>query len=120
MVDFLGLKADTGEVSRDSRKVIVEAFAVQLSTFASKGDQEGIRNTVSLFVLRNDDIAAASLVRDTGVVLAELGEMAEFDSTETESTATQLRVPIYDQNQLWGEVRVLYAPVTNRWNELLW
>lgn len=116
--DLLGLRSDTGEVSRDSRKVVVEALAVQLSTLASQGEREDIQTTVSRFVLRNGDIHAASLVRDTGVVLAELGDTALFDPSASGSTSTQLRVPIYDENRLWGEVRVVFAPVANRWREM--
>lgn len=120
MADLLGLRTDTGEVSRESRKVVVEALAVQLSTLAGKGDLDDIQTTVSRFVLRNGDIHAAALVRDTGVVLAELGDTTRFDTSDSGSTATQLRVPIYDENRLWGEVRVVFAPLANRWREMLW
>lgn len=117
--DLLGLRTDTAEVSRDSRKVLIEALAVQLSTQASKGELEEIQTSVSRFVLRNNDIHAASLVRDTGVVLAELGDTTLFDNSTSGSTSTQLRVPIYDENRLWGEVRVVFAPVTDRMRDLL-
>lgn len=117
--DLLGLQTDTGDVSRESRKVIVEALAVQLSTLAGNGELEDIQTTVSRFVLRNGDIHAAALVRATGVVLAELGDTTLFDNSVSGSTPTQLRVPIFDQNRLWGEVRVVFAPVANGWREMM-
>ena len=117
--DLLGLRSDSDKVSRESRKVVVEALAVQLSALAGRGELEDIQTTVSRFVLRNADIHAASLVRDTGVVLAELGDTSLFDNSTSGSTSTQLRVPIYDDNHLWGEVRVVFAPVVNRWRETL-
>lgn len=119
MSDLLGLQTDPGEVSRESRKVIVEALAVQLSTLAGNGELEDIQTTVSRFVLRNGDIHAAALVRATGVVIAQLGDTTLFDNSVSGSTSTQLRVPIYDENQLWGEVRVVFAPEADRWREML-
>lgn len=119
MADLLGLRSDTSDTSRDSRKVHVEALAVHLSTLASSGDLQDIQTTVSRFVLSNGDVRAASLVRDTGVVLAELGDTTLFDISVSGSTATQLRVPIYDESRLWGEVRVVFAPLTNRWQEIV-
>lgn len=120
MADLLDLRTDSAEVSRESRKVVVEALAVQLSTLASSGNLANIQTSVSRFVLSNSDIRAAALVRETGVVLAELGETDLFESDKSGSTSTQLRVPIYDANREWGEVRVVFAPVVDRWRELLW
>jgi len=118
MADLLGLRSDTSEVSKDSRKVLVEALAVHLSTLAGNGDLLEIQTAVSRFVLSNGDVHAASLVRDTGVVLAELGDTTLFDISVSGSTSTQLRVPIYDESRLWGEVRVVFAPPANRWREI--
>ena len=120
LADLLGLKTDAGDVSRESRKVVVEAMATQLSTLASEGDLGEIQSTVSRFVLRNGDVHAAALVRDTGVVLAELGDTTLFDESASRSTATQLKVPIYDENHLWGEVLVAFAPLANQRSEMLW
>jgi len=119
MSDLLGLQTDPADVSRESRKVIVEALAVQLSTLAGNGDMEDIQTTVSRFVLRNGDIHAAALVRATGVVIAQLGDTTLFDNSISESTSTQLRVPIYEGSQQWGEVRVVFAPEANQWREML-
>ena len=120
LADLLGLKTDAGDVSRESRKVVVEAMATQLSSLASAGDLGEIQSTVSRFVLRNGDVHAAALVRDTGVVLAELGDTTLFDKSASRSTATQLKVPIYDENRLWGEVLVAFSPLGNQRNEMLW
>ena len=119
MADLLGLRAESGEVSRDSRKVLVEALAVQLSTLASNGEAVELQTTVTRFVLRNGDIHSAALVRDTGVVLAQVGDTTLFDESASASTATQLRVPIFDENRSWGEVRVVFAPASNQWIEMV-
>jgi len=118
--DFLGLRTDSTEVSRESRKMVAEALAVQLSALASKGDLSDINSTLSRIVLLNTDIRSAALVRDTDVVLAELGEIGLFDTSKSGSTSTQLRVPIYEQNREWGEVRLVFAPVTDRMQDILW
>lgn len=118
LTEVLGLKSNATHVSRESRKVAVEALAVHLSSLASKGTLNDIQATLSGFVLRNDDIHAASLVRNSGVVLAELGDNTLFEKTIRGSTSTQLYVPIYNQSQLWGEVRVAFSPVSNLLDEL--
>ncbi len=120
MADLLGLRSDGSEISRESRKVVVEALAVQLSTLASQNDLQDIQTTISRFVLRNGDIHAAALVRDTGFVVAKFGDEIHLDLSESASTASQLQVPIYDQNHLWGAVLVKFAPVTLRREEIVW
>ena len=118
MADLLGLKISTDEVSTDSRSVAVEALAVQMSTLADKGNQQELQTALSLFVLRNGDVDSAELVRATGVVLARIGDTALFESSFSGSSQNQLRVPIYENERLWAEVRVAFAPMDNVWHQL--
>ncbi len=120
LADLLELKPNAADVSTESRKVIVEALAVQLSSLASDGDIDEVQASVSRFVLRNADVHAAALVRDTGTVLAELGDTTLFEESASLHAATQLKVPIYDDSRLWGEVLVAFAPLGEQRGELLW
>ena len=120
IAELLGLKPYRSEVSRDSRKVVIEALAIQLSTLASSGQLLEIQTTINQFVLRDNDIHAIALVRDTGKVIAEMGDLTQFEEiNDLGSTSTLLRVPIFERDMLWGEVRAVFAPISSRWDEFL-
>lgn len=119
MAELIGVGTTKKDVSIESRKKIVEAFAIQLSTLASNGQLSEIQSATSRFVLRNDDVQGAALLRSTGVVLAEIGDIKEFSKNSSASTATQLRVPIFDKNSPWGEVQVGFIANSSRWREFL-
>jgi len=119
MADLVGISTSKNGVSKESRKAIVEALAIQLSTLASNGQFNEVQAATSRFVLRNDDVRGAALLRGADVVLAEIGEINVFDSDSSDSTATQMRVPIYKENRSWGEVQVVFSDGANRWKEFL-
>ena len=119
MADLFGLETSSNDNSKETRKVIAETLAVQLSTLASKGEVSDIQAAISRFVLRNDDVHAAAMIRDTGVVVAQIGDMSQFDESVSRSTSTQLRVPIYQGSESWGEVHVVFEAAASRWREVI-
>jgi len=119
MADLVGINTGKNGASKESRKFIVEALAIQLSTLASNSQLNQVQAATTRFVLRNDDVRGAALLRDTGVVLAEIGEINVFSTDSSSSTKTQLRVPIYKENRPWGEVQVVFTAGANRWQEFI-
>ncbi len=117
MADLFGLKTSSMDNSKETRKVVAEALAIQLSTLASQGEVAEVQSTISHFVLRNNDVHAAAMIRDTGVVVAQIGDMSQFDESVSGSTPTQLRIPIYQGSASWGEVHVVFEAVASRWRE---
>jgi len=79
MADLLGINTAKNGVSNESRKVIAEALAIQLSTLASNGQFNEVQAATNRFVLRNEDVRGAALLRANGVVLAEIGNINAFD-----------------------------------------
>ncbi|MFK7892239.1 MAG: EAL domain-containing protein [Granulosicoccus sp.] len=120
LADLIGLRSSTGEFSTEKRKVQVEALAVQLSTLADKVEIENIQGVIARFVLENADVHAAALIRENGVVLAELGDTAWIEDDSAMSFSTRVRVPIFFDRQPWGEVHVVFAPPVSIWRELLY
>ena len=118
--DVLELRADPADSVRASRKTVVEALAVQLSTLASVDDVGSIEYAVSAFVTRSEDVRAAALVRADGTVLARHGERALLERVGRRSTTTRLSVPILAGDLPWGEVRVVFAAPAESRRELLW
>jgi len=120
LADMLGLRADPEDSVRESRKVVAEALAVQLSSLASIDDVGSIEFAVSSFVERSGDVRAAALLREDGTVLAERGERALIDSVERSSTSTRLSVPIMAGHEPWGEFRIVFEPSAESRREILW
>ena len=119
MADLAGLKFSTHGASIESRKAVVEALAVQLSTLAEHSKLEEAQSTVSRVVLRNDDIFSASLVRSTGVVLASVGETGFLANGRFLPGSSQLKIPLYADGDSWGELRVVFEPLIDRSRQLI-
>jgi len=107
--DFFELRGDQRQGLKESRKVIAESLAVQLSALASNGDSAGINLSVSTFVARNPAITAAALIAEDGVRLAAYGELSQLEHVGSASTLVHMTVPIYNADQLWGEVLVAFT-----------
>ncbi len=108
--DFFELRGDKAQVLREARKTIAEALAVQLSALASASDGAGIRYSVSSFVSRNQDVAAAALIDANNVEIAAYGATADLTPGRQRSSFQHITVPIFDGKEPWGEVQVVFVP----------
>ncbi len=106
--DFFKLRGDVDAGIRDARKAMSEALAVQLTVLAGSGNEQAIRQTVDAFVTRSTDVGAARLTTTNGTTMAASGDLNQL-STDTESTLSQMVVPIFQNDRRWGEVRVAFA-----------
>ncbi len=118
LADVLGLRDNAGVERRESRKIVAESLTVQLSTLASLSDQASVRYALAEFVSRNDQVIAASLIRGQNDRLAVFGDASKLRFDRFVSTATQIRVPVLTGESTWGEVRVAFSPINDRWTEL--
>ncbi|MCP5185622.1 MAG: diguanylate cyclase [Pseudomonadales bacterium] len=110
--DFFLFRGHADETVRESRKSVAEALAVQLTVMAGEEDLQAIRETLAAFASRSNDITAISLTRASGEVLARAGDISRFENAET-STLSELRVPIFQRDEPWGEVRVAFVPYSD-------
>lgn len=107
--DFLGIGSDPRELMRQARTSAAESLAVQLSVYASIGDNQSIDRAVSRFVSQSDDVLAASLNRADGTIVARHGDQNALTEEYTLSTLTHLNLPILEGQYQWGEVNVVYV-----------
>lgn len=119
LTDLLGFHDDgkTGVV--ESRKMLAESTAMQLSTLVSIEDEGAIDYAVSAMVSRSVDITAASLILDSGVVLAQYGDNSLLKSFSPVSTLSHFSVPILNKRRPWGELRLVFAPMHSLWQEIM-
>lgn len=118
--ELLGIGADPRESLRQSRTSVAESLAVQVSVFASMGDDLAVDRAVFSFVARSNDVRAASLVREDGRVLARHGDLSALENVASASTLTHLVLPILDGRLAWGEVQVVFEPGGIVARELHW
>lgn len=119
LTDLLGFR-DDGKVSvSESRKMLAESTAMHLSALASIEDEGAINYAVSALVSRSADIQAASLIRDSGVVLAQYGDENLLQSFAPVSTLSHISVPILNNRYPWGELRLVFAPMRSLLREIL-
>ena len=111
IADFIGLLPRAEEQIRESRKILGESLAIQLSTAAATSQNQVISNTIQEIVLRNDDIVHASLWHKNGHQIAAFGDSKSTSNNIFDfSTFDSLVVPIFQGNNSWGEVKLQFAP----------
>ena len=95
IADFLGLLPRPEEQIRDSRKLLGESLAVQLSSAAAKERSEFIVDTLREIVRRNDQVLHVGLWREDGRQIASFGEAREVSSSLFDmSSYEKLIIPI--------------------------
>ncbi len=120
VAELLGFGSDPRNTLRQSRASMAESLAVQLSVFASVGDEQEVDQAVLSFVSRSADVRAASLVSVDGTVLARHGDVYALDNLVAASTLTHLSIPIMNNGRNWGEVQVVFAPAGLAIRQLHW
>lgn len=111
VADFIGLMPRPEDQLRESRKLLGESLAVQLSSSVAQGREDILASTVKEIVRRNAELNYAALLRENGELLASFGvEMSGASSLFDFSSMDNLVIPIYEEHNRWGEVRVQFAP----------
>jgi diguanylate cyclase (GGDEF)-like protein/PAS domain S-box-containing protein len=113
LADLLGLTPDANESELETRKVIVESLAVQLSGNISNDQMDNIENTLHSVVARNDSVLSAAVRLASGDIFAAFG-MHDKNWTlqaDDSSTSTQVHVQLVNKQGLWGNVELRFKPL---------
>ena len=110
---FLGLVPDRDSAVREGRAALAEAIAANSSVFVTQADIRRLEATLRFVVERNADLLSAALRQADGEALVMIGEHAPHwqERTGEHSTETQLRVPIFDGDEKWGQVELRFQPL---------
>ena len=112
VADLVGFLPRHETEVRESRQLIGETLAVQLSSSASTGDTGTLEAILKEVVERHGDIEYAGLFRSSGTLVAAFGETTDGQSALSDySTLDDLVIPIFENSVRWGEARVAFAPV---------
>ena len=113
VADLLGLTPDANESEMQTRKVIVESLAVQLSGNITNDQFDNIENTLRSVVARNDSVLSAAVRLASGDLFAA-SVMHDKNWTlqaDDPSTSTQVHVQLVNKQGLWGNVELRFKPL---------
>ena len=115
ITDFLGLVPDTKSAEVQSRRIIAESLAVQLSNEISENRIHSVEETLRAVVERNENVLSGAVRLVSGTLLAEYGGHKENWKLrpEDKSTLTQVQVPIFNSQGRWGSVEIGFADVVD-------
>ncbi len=116
IADLLGMIPKKEAMLLEARKKVCESLAVQLSIAKSIDNDHIVDETLRSFVSRNDDVIAASMMRENGEEIVRHGEFQHVDPTDFESHKSSenlVLIPIFDRAQPWGSVNVEFADISD-------
>ena len=107
---YLGLVPDRLCAVREGRAILAEALAINSSALISQADWQRLRTDLRLVVARNDDILSAAVRRENGKTVVMVGDHDQLwhDMLGEYSTDSQLVVPIWSDQQKWGQVELRF------------
>lgn len=119
VADLLGLVPDTKKAELQSRKVIAESLAVQLSVKATDEQLHSVEETLRSVVERNDRVLSAAVRMVSGDLLIEFGNHSEnWKLTPGDrSTASQVQVPLFDKKERWGNLELQFGKLVQSRNQ---
>ncbi len=114
VTDLLGLIPNTKNAELQYRKAIAESLAVQLSTQIRDRQLHSVEETLNSMVERNKTILSTALRVQGEKLIYDSGDHEEYWTLKSgdNSTATQVQVPLYNQDGLWGSVEISFTELS--------
>ncbi len=111
---FLNLIPDSATLKRQGRTALAESVAANGSAFLTMGDLLRLETTLTLVATRNPEILSAGVRAADGALMVQVGEHDAHwvPAIEGRSTDSQVIVPIFAGEQLWGYVELRFLPLS--------
>lgn len=116
VADLIGVVPKKDAIVLDARKNICEVLAVQLSLAMSQSASSLVNTSLEVFVVRNEDVIAASMTRADGTIVAKYGDFSknvnnENNNKKAKSTEDLIIVPVLAGTQKWGSVNIEFKSI---------
>jgi len=110
---YLGIIPDRIGAVREGRRSLAEAVAVHSAALVMQTGFERLEADLELIVKRNPDLLSLALRRADGRSIIAIGDhVGHWQPMEEGFTkANQVRVPISDGNQKWGQLELRFKPL---------
>ncbi len=111
LAHLFGLITDRDKLVESNRAVLAESIAIHVTSLMLQQRLNNLKRDLSYYASRNDDLLSIGLRRADGVLIAAVGDHEHlWTATKHEqSTAHQVKVPIWNGNSKWGEVELRFA-----------
>ncbi len=99
------------------RRDLAESLAVQYSALAERDQIETIKFSMETLAKRNQDILSLALIRQSGMVLTQVGAHDQMwvQPPGEESTLEFLQVPIFSRDEPWGMLQIAFRGTDVSW-----
>ena len=110
LLDFFGVMPNENKIKIDSRKVVAELLAVQVSNEIERGQFELVAETLQSLQKRSNDVLSAAIRLNSGRILASAGEHTQNWKPDggRRSSVSQIEVPIYEEGHHWGSLELSF------------
>jgi PAS domain S-box-containing protein len=111
LAGFLGLIPDRFGAIREGRASLAETIAIYSSTLVSQADPERLMQDFEVIIERNSDLVSIGLFKANGQyhALSERHSESWKPMGEKYSRESQVRVPIWQGEQLWGQLEMTFT-----------
>jgi len=110
----LDLVPNETDMQRKIRQSTSERLAVQVTGLIQAQQWDTLKTTLHAAVARDHDILSLAVRRQDGRLLVKAGDhLRNWRAPPSGiSTLTDVRVPLYEDRNHWGDVEISYKPVT--------
>lgn len=114
LADIAGLLPRTDDQIRQSRKILGESLAVQLSSAVANGSERSVESVVEEIVRRDNTVLYAALILANGEMLSSFGTPEQEQARTFDfSSYNDLVIPIFQNDIRWGEARLTFEPTSD-------
>ena len=115
LAQLFGLLPDESQAKLDSRKVVLESLAIQVTQYAASNRLAEIRTQLQTVVERNPEVLSAGIRSANGYLLLEVGPHRNFWTLKSRdaSTSEQVQLPIFAGRRPWGNMEVRFSPINS-------
>ena len=108
---FLGFFPDKQGLVNQGRAALAELIAVNSSVFITRDDLRRMEANLKILVARNAEILSAAVVSSQGKREVVVGDHEPnwVESGDDVSTNSQIVVPIWEGDKLWGNVQLRFS-----------
>jgi len=113
---LFGLLPDERESKLETRKILIESLAMQVSRYARGNQLLEIKSVLENIVTRNPEVLSAAIRSASGYILVEAGKHRKLWTLKinSPSSADQIQVPISGGRSMWGNMEIRFTPIEGK------
>lgn len=113
LISFFGLFPDRNAMTRDARLSMSELIAASAMSGLASGDTVGTNELLAFITERRQDLLSVAIRQAGGNIVSRAGDHTRHwrGALATNSTETDIIVPLYSGGKKWGQAELAFAPL---------